>query len=62
MHLNFSESTFPIAELPIDGQTIDPTSWNRVDGFAPIPAILTYFEDLSISNCAPLWYTPPFIL
>lgn len=55
VNLNFSEYTFPIAELPVKGQTINPFDWNKLDGFSPIPAILTYFADLSIDNCAPLW-------
>ena len=55
IHLNFSEYTFPIADLPVPGVTINPFDWNKLDGFSPIPAILTYFDDLSISNCAPLW-------
>ena len=54
-HLNFSEYTFPIADLPIKGQTISPYYHNKLDGFSPIPVILAYFDDLSISNCAPLW-------
>ena len=54
-HLNFSVENFPIAELPIPGVTVNPYYWNFLDGFSPIPAILTYWEDLSILNCAPLW-------
>eukprot|EP01084_Bolivina_argentea_P060609 110718_1 len=55
LNLNFSQYTFPIADLPIKGETIKPFNWNKLDGFSPIPAILTYFDDLSIMNCAPLW-------
>eukprot|EP01084_Bolivina_argentea_P060610 110719_1 len=55
IHLNFSSINFPIADLPIPGETVNPFYWNKLDGFSPIPSILTYWNDLSISNCAPLW-------
>ena len=31
--------------------------WNQLDGFSPLPSILTYFDDLSLvnSNLPQLW-------
>ena len=29
---------------------MDPRDWNQFDGFQPLPAIMTYFEDLSLEN------------
>lgn len=43
--------------LPKDdkGKTIDPTEWNTLDGFSPMPAIMTYFKDVSLDN-VPHWW------
>ena len=54
VHLNISSNNLPI---DIHGKTVDPTAWNIMDGFNPLPAIMTYFEDLSLenSNLPRLW-------
>eukprot|EP01083_Nonionella_stella_P294493 1001116_1 len=51
-HLVLSEINLPIS---VDGKTIDPTTWNILNGFSPIPAILTFWNNLNIDNCARLW-------
>eukprot|EP01084_Bolivina_argentea_P060611 110720_1 len=54
VHLNLSVINFP---TDIHGVTIDPTAWNVLDGFNPLPSILTYFDNLSLenTNVARLW-------
>lgn len=43
--------------LPIDrtGSKIDPAQWNSLDGFSPMPAIMTYFKDVMIDNVPHHW-------
>lgn len=52
--LTLSPDTFP---KDARGQSInvDLGGWNDLDGFSPMPGIVTYFEDLSIANCPRLW-------
>lgn len=47
--MNATGRTFP---LTIDGRGIDTQSggWNVLDGFSPMPQILTYFEGLNDTN------------
>eukprot|EP01084_Bolivina_argentea_P226892 383194_1 len=52
IHLNFTEYNLPVS---MDGKTIDPYPYNQVDGWTPLPAILAYWNDVSIDNCARLW-------
>jgi hypothetical protein len=43
--------------LPKDktGTGIDPTEWNELDGFSPIPAIMTWFKDVVLDNVPHHW-------
>ena len=55
--LSFTNETLP---KDINGATINPSSWNNMDGFSPLPCIMTYFGDntnvsLDNSNVARLW-------
>eukprot|EP01084_Bolivina_argentea_P286188 490911_1 len=52
--LSLSDTTLPLSN---SDETIDPASWNMMDGFSPLPAIMTYFENISLdnSNVARLW-------
>lgn len=52
--LNFSDETFPIDWLgtPIKAEQ---GGWNTLDGFSPIPAILTYFPGASLNGCPRIW-------
>lgn len=45
------------ASLPIDrtGSKIDPIEWNTLDGFSPMPAIMTYFKDVMLDNVPHHW-------
>eukprot|EP01084_Bolivina_argentea_P226894 383196_1 len=54
INLNLTEVNLPI---DIAGRTVDPTNWNVLDGFSPLPAIMTFFDDLSLenSNVPRLW-------
>ena len=38
--------------LPIDTKngTIDPVNWNTLDGFSPMPSIMTFFGNVSLDN------------
>jgi len=47
LRLRVSNYTFPISK---DGESINGTEWNQLDGFSPLPAIMSYFEDLSLDN------------
>ncbi len=43
----------------VDGTPIDPTEWNRNDGFSPSGAILTYVADLDAeASQLPPWTDP----
>jgi hypothetical protein len=37
----------------VDGTHVDPTEWNRNDGFSPSSTLLTYVEDLDTSTLPP---------
>lgn len=54
VNLVLSEENLPIS---VTGQTVNPRDWNILDGFSPLPSILTYFDDLSLenSNLPRLW-------
>lgn len=45
--LRLSNVTFPVAK---NGERINATEWNQLDGFSPLPAILSYFADVSLDN------------
>lgn len=50
--------SLPAAEMPanVDGVRVDPTEWNRNDGFSPGAQLITYVDgvDLSASGAAPI--------
>jgi len=49
---------FPEQGLPTNssGVPIDPTAWNRHDGFSPNTPLLTWFDDLDpIASALPTW-------
>eukprot|EP00047_Mylnosiga_fluctuans_P021609 m.106925 g.106925 ORF g.106925 m.106925 type:complete len:638 (+) comp8960_c0_seq3:39-1952(+) len=52
--LSLGVDTFPKDR---SGQGIDVNrgGWNNLDGFSPVPGILTYFPNLNIDNCPRLW-------
>ena len=52
--LSLSLDTFP---RDARGQAVDVDlgGWNTLDGFSPMPCLLTYFENLNIDNCARVW-------
>lgn len=45
------------ASLPRDkkGKGIDPSEWNTLDGFSPLPAIMSYFKDVVLDNVPHHW-------
>lgn len=50
---SFSNQSFPV---DTSGRGVDVSEgWNGLDGFAPYPSIMTYFEDAAIDNCPRLW-------
>ena len=53
MNLVFDEINLPITK---NGITTNPAYWNTLDGWAPLPAIMAYWNNLSIDNCARFWY------
>eukprot|EP01138_Halocafeteria_seosinensis_P000158 gb/GECG01000164.1/.p1 GENE.gb/GECG01000164.1/~~gb/GECG01000164.1/.p1 ORF type:complete len:683 (+),score=64.76 gb/GECG01000164.1/:1-2049(+) len=52
--VEFDLYTFPTTN---EGKPISPSAggWNTLDGFSPIPPILTYFPGLSLTGCPRLW-------
>lgn len=47
--LNFGATTLPASR---DGIQTEPDAWRRMDGYGPGTPLLTYFEDLDISQMA----------
>lgn len=52
INLVFDEINLPITK---NGITTNPTYWNTLDGWAPLPSIMAYWDNLSIDNCARFW-------
>eukprot|EP00730_Choanoeca_flexa_P010521 TRINITY_DN1839_c0_g1_i1.p1 TRINITY_DN1839_c0_g1~~TRINITY_DN1839_c0_g1_i1.p1 ORF type:complete len:645 (+),score=114.50 TRINITY_DN1839_c0_g1_i1:2-1936(+) len=52
--LNLTIDTFPKTK---NNNSIDPNvgGWNTLDGFSPIPSIITYFQDLDDSKLPHFW-------
>lgn len=52
--LYFSNDTFPQDWLGVPIRA-EQEGWNGLDGFSPIPSIMTYFENAALDGCPRLW-------
>lgn len=55
MNLALNTNNFPLPKER-NISTVNPLEWNALlDGFSPLPCILTFFSNVSINNCPRLW-------